>query len=84
MGFFVLFVCFVFPPVLLRRKKKRKERKEEAEEKEVEEEQNIKRVGVPLYWAGCLPLPIHGRDPTTAGHGDFACCISALGRFVPP
>jgi len=33
---------------------------------------------VQLYWTGYRTLPIHGRDPATARHGDF-CLL----RFRP-
>lgn len=38
----------------------------------------MKKLWVQLYWPGCLPPPIHRREPTTAQHGDF-CLL----RFRP-
>ena len=45
--------------------------------------QEKKKNWVQLYWTGCQPVPIHGRDPTTAEHGDFCLLCHHPGPVRP-
>ena len=51
-------------------KKKKKKRKK-------------KKDRVRLYWTGYQPMPIHGRDPTTARHGNFCLLCFHPGPVRP-
>ena len=42
-----------------------------------------KKDQVRLYWTGCQPMPIHGRDPTTARHGNFCLLCFHPGPVRP-
>ena len=42
-----------------------------------------KRDRVRLYWTGYQPMPIHGRYPTTARHGNFCLLCFHPGPIRP-